>query len=260
METALHTYSDGSTLVKTTIQQILKIPVWKGNRILIREHVRNIASQVGGNLRLLDSGYHCIVYPEVDAVGNRIDQRYLVDGQHRAEVIREYLSACHGLMEDITGTRSVQTAQSALSFDFPCTMRVIVVGSETEAIEYFNTLNNAQPIRFDADPNLAVNATILALEKEFNTTKKNLAIRQTKTKRPYLHVNDLRAVLLPFADKLTRTRIPEFVKAVRAWNEAECATRKADTVGEKCHTLKFFLAYYPDLRWVRECLSQGAVL
>jgi hypothetical protein len=45
---------------------LIRIPIWKGNRIIDLEHVKNIKDSVDYRAYLLDSGYRTIQYDEVD--------------------------------------------------------------------------------------------------------------------------------------------------------------------------------------------------
>ena len=72
MTEVLHRYHDNSTLTRTTIQELLKIPIWKGNRILDTHHSDTIYNMIHNrslNIQSLDSGYRVIVYKEEDASG-----------------------------------------------------------------------------------------------------------------------------------------------------------------------------------------------
>jgi hypothetical protein len=240
----LHTYNDGSRLYKTTIQEVLRIPVWKGNRIMDMEHVKKLAAEIH-DIKTLDSGFHTILVDEVDAVGNRIQERYLVDGQHRVAVIKRHLEMSAALLSELAGRRG----ESQL--DFPVTLKEKQVESETEAIDYFNNLNNAKPIQVEQDPTLKVNMMIRALEAEYNKDKKNPLIRQGKTTRPYLCVDDLRKALTPHASKVSGAKI---LAAARAWNAAAAAREYDSTLGQRCKKHNFFLAMDPKMPWILTAL------
>lgn len=202
MATTLHTYADGSKLIRTSIRNLQAIPIWKGNRIIDNAHVHRIITILerdGTDVSHLDSGYKVITYDEEDAGQNTIRQSYVVDGQHRLAVIEEIGD---GLVFDVTYT-------------------VKEVADEAEAIEYFNKINTAKPIQFEEDPNLIVNRFINAIVSAFPAKKK--LIRSTKTKRPYLFVEDLRTNLTRYVDRLRHTR-PEIVaREVVEWNTARCS-------------------------------------
>lgn len=197
--TVLHTYADGSKLIRTSIQWLLKLQIWKGNRILDHDHVKMIRDGLvrdGTTIRSLDSGYQIIVYDEEDALGRTVQQRYIIDGQHRFTVIQECISPFE---------------------DFPITVVEKTVANEAEAVEYFNRINASKPLQYKEDPNLVVNRFILAIEKAFTSKKK--PIRISKTKRPYICIDDIRRELLKHVDVLRNMRAEVFIAKLLAWNE-----------------------------------------
>jgi len=240
-DTVLHTYNDGSILKKTTIQALMKIPNWKGNRILDEEHAEKLADSIE-RMELLDKGYSVIVVEEPNAAGKMIQQRYIVDGQHRLSILRK----------------------TFMLGDFPATVTEKHVKSESEAIEYFNSINSCKPMEWK-DPMMVVNRILVALENEFNAglKKSDLLIRNAKTVRPFLCVDDVRQALIPLADRLKKVKPAEFVANVRAWNtrkltELELAVSvKPDSMAEKCIFRKFALAdRFSSLPWILVALRK----
>ena len=238
----LHTYNDGSVLKKTTIQALLKIPNWKGNRILDERHAEKLAYSIE-SMESLDKGYFVIVIEEPDAAGKITEQRYIVDGQHRLSILRKtyFLS------------------------DFSVTVTEKYVNSESEAIEYFNSINSSKPIHWEEDPIMIVNRFLAALEKEFNAglKKSDLLIRNTKTVRPFLCIEDVRQALIPLVDRLKGMKPVEFAANVRVWNtrkltDLELAVSQApDGMSEKCIARKFALAdRFSSLPWIVAALRK----
>jgi hypothetical protein len=90
MNSIIHTYHNGATLHKITVKELLKIPIWKGNRILDLAHVAEIQKAIGSNINHLDSGYYIVEYEELDATNTPVLQSYIIDGQHRAAVLKEH--------------------------------------------------------------------------------------------------------------------------------------------------------------------------
>ena len=86
----LHTYNDGSTLKIMTARELVALPTWKGQRILDKTHSDAIKNAVGSNVKTLDSGYSIVKYKEENTDGTTVISSYLIDGQHRASVIRDY--------------------------------------------------------------------------------------------------------------------------------------------------------------------------
>ena len=237
---ALFTYSDGSVLKTMNMKDFLLIPVWKGNRYIDAGRVDLLAKEIGENITSLDSGYHVIVQEE-DVEGKSLHQAYLIDGQHRREVLLRYY-----------------TSGLCLS-DFPMTFRELVVKTESNAIAYFNQINNMKPLHIEEDPRCVANRFVAALEKGFD---KGL-IRSKTTRRPYLSAEPLREELEKYSKLLQKVDHLLFVEEVKRWNttrltemELEKALGKAipDSYKEK----KFALAEH--LKWIKTVLQTMKVL
>ena len=97
--------------------------------------------------------------------------------------------------------------------DFTLTVREKIVETESDAVEYFNALNNVKRQFWKTDPNLIVNKYIQAMEKKYNTNTKTPLIRP-KAHRPYLSSDKLRDVLLKCSGFLKNSNddIAKFVK------------------------------------------------
>jgi hypothetical protein len=239
-----HVFHDGSVLKKISVRELMGIPVWRGNRHIDMEHVKNIQKEIGENIICLDSTiFRIVTYKD-----GEVQQRYLIDGQHRQYVIKSVFESCN-FIED---------------FDM-----IVVekdVEDETEAIDYFNQLNNVKP-QFEYDSKLVVNKYIMALEKKFNTNKKNLLIRPEgkTTKRPFLSSTALRLALETNARSLKGSKeiINEFVERVAEWNTKKIAelelqslysNQKDKSIIEATLEKKFALAFDVKLPWITECI------
>ena len=237
----LHTYSDGSKLMKISAKELISIPTWKGNRILDLEHAARIKAAVGSEVKNLDSNFSIIQYVEPNAEGKPIVQRYLIDGQHRASVVRDFFR------------------ETLCEPDFLVTVREKTVDSESDAVEYFNVINNVKRQHWKTDPMLIVNRYIQEIERRLNTLKKSPLVR-CNGKRPYLSSDRLREVLLKHADKLklSADEITKFLDAMGRENTAMLKSLEVESLsGGKNHGLieralavKFALAYYGDLPWI----------
>ena len=200
----IHTFHDGSVLRKMSAQALVAIPVWKGNRILNTEHVANLRKAIGAKIHLLDSGYCTIQYPELDAADNEVMQTYIVDGQHRAALLRDHFQP------------------PCFEADFTVLVREKTVRNETEAIGYFNAINNCKPQQWQHDRKLVANAYIVAIESAFNKVKGWAAIRQGATHRPFLSIDKLREQLLlqklnPDSEAMTLC-----LQKLIQWNKKKC--------------------------------------
>jgi hypothetical protein len=243
----LHTFEDGSVLRKCGVRELIGIPVWRGNRYIDMEHVKQIKQDIGDNISCLDTTiFRVIRYKE-----HNVEQRWLVDGQHRQMVIKMYF-------EEATFDAFIE------GFDILIIEKE--VEGESDAIEYFNTLNNVKPQQ-ENDPRLLTNKFISALEKQFNVNKKAPLIKPEgkTTKRPYLSSDALRGELERWSGFLKQSNayIGRFIKSVNEWNSRKiseyelglsyCSPKDYNVVGA-CIEKKFMLAYDLKLPWVRECL------
>lgn len=196
----LHTYSDGSILRRMTARELIRIPIWKGNRIMDAEHANVIKQAIRGNIQLLDSGYRIVKYYEQDATGRPLLQSYIIDGQHRTYVLRDFYDT------------------SLCEPDFELTVTEKQVASESEAISYFNALNNVKPQCWKTDKNLLANQYITELETQFNKRKRQQLIRPSNTHRPYLSSDRLRESLLYYSDMLTDDGAKAFANRAVEYN------------------------------------------
>lgn len=243
----LYTFNDGSVMTVMSSHDLLQIPVWKGNRILDTKHYEEIKKAVGDNIRSLDhSPFRVVRYNEMDINNKMIEQKYIIDGQHRAIIIRAH------------------TDYNPLNH-FNVLVIEKAVDSEADAIEYFNTINNVKPQQWKQDVSLLTNNYIMAIEKEFNKDKKNPLIRKGATKRPFLSSDKLREVLKENGDRLKQNQsaIDAFIVKLKEYNTKQLSYFEAAQVFESeknagymvaCIKKGFALAYKPSLPWVKECL------
>ena len=248
MNLPLHTFHDRSSLYATGAKELVAIPVWKGNRILDTAHADSIRRAVS-DVRQLDSGYRVVQYEELDAGGNTIHQSYLIDGQHRAHVLRQWFE------------------EHLCEPDFPVLVTVKQVANESEAIAFFNALNHCKPQMWRIEPNILINKYIDGLVKRWGSDKKHRFLRPGVTRRPYLSVDVLRQALRQHIEELKQTddAVDAFVAAVDRWNQSElvAAQLRLATDGEqkdagtleRCVELGFLLAYDGKFRWISECLA-----
>lgn len=245
----LHTLSSGAKLRLISSNELIRIPVWKGNRVIDMEHVENIRRAVQGNVQQLDFGYRIVIYKTVDAAGRPTQESALVDGQHRARVVREFYenTLCEPPFQVVVLEKEVE--------------------SELEVISYFNALNNAKPIQYK-DVNMVINLYIEALERVFNGTKRGapVLIRPKATCRPYLSVEKIREGLAAVGPRLrtTRPEVASFAAAVKEWNEKRAAVAEIDALGctnskqieyiKKAAAAKFMLAVDSTLPWIAELI------
>jgi hypothetical protein len=210
----------------------VKIPIWKGNRILNQEHKYSIQQSLKLGAKSLDlKPFHVVTYPVEDNETEEI-LSFIVDGQHRHSIIKE-----------------------AENQDFDVLVIEKRCESETEVVEYFKLLNHTRAIEWKEDPILMANRYIVALEKAFNTTKEK-RIRVKSTHRPYLYVETLR-------DEFVKRKIghsgktPEdFVRYAQSKNQEGLALLRSklprETMEERALSLDFCLALDPKFKWLHE--------
>lgn len=240
----LHIYSDGSKLYKMSALSLCRIPIWKGNRIIDLDHVKNIKESINSKAFLLDSGYKTIQYDEIDENNNPVKKTYLIDGQHRISVVNNYFET----VENVS--------------DFMITVTEIRVESELEAIDYFNKINNVKPIQFQEDPNLLINKYIQKLISSFPV--KNKLFRTGATKRPYLSVDKFREALKKHSNSLKKISIEKFIKECKLINTKiiqELEIRSLNNNDKelklinKILELEFGLAWDDKFKWLDTILS-----
>lgn len=235
----LHTFNDGSTLHRMSAKELIKVSIWKGNRILDRKHVDEIKTSIGNDVKRLDSGYRIIEYKELSADDKPIISSYLIDGQHRLTVLKEFFEG------------------SICEHDFDVIVIKKKVECEEDAIEYFNEINNVKPQTWKTDPILVANKYITALTVYFNTKSKKV-IRPGRTQRPYLSADRLRDELLKYKDKLEwgTEKVDKFVTWVNEFNTKEVKELHIKSLSdvdtkfiEKAIELKFALGL--NLIWIK---------
>ena len=242
MSAILHTYNDGSRLMRSTVYELMKFGIWRGQRIFDPEHAKRLKDSIE-RYEDLDCDYHVIVKREVHADGRTIEVPEVVGGQHRLSILRE-------------------AKASGFFPDFPITYTMKYVDSEAEAEAYFNKISSSKPMHFDEDPGLLVGRFIVAIEKEFTVPKKaDMCIRQSKTMRPFLYIEDVRPILAANIDRLRRTKPVDFAKRVWEWNRKEVikfgverSSARGDAMMDKCIARNFALAHDKELPWIVACL------
>ena len=243
----LYTLHDGSQLLTMGAKDLVRIPIWKGNRILDMDHVKKIKDGVGKDIRKLEYCYTVAKIIEEDAAGKPIEARYIIDGQHRHRVISDYFQ------------------QTLCEPDFPVIVLEKQVSSERDIISKFNELNTQKPIDWKCDPVLLANDYIFHLCLAFNT-KKETFLRGSATKRPYLSTEALRNEFVACSHLMSDSaeEVAAFIQRVIAYNTREVAhapmailhaTKLNAGILQKAAAHKFMLAV--NLSWIQKCLIRG---
>ncbi len=228
----LFTFSDGSILRKISARDLVKIPIWKGNRILDHVHKDAIAKSLKQGSKSLDlKPFHIVSYP-VDEEDTTEILSFVVDGQHRYSIIKE-----------------------SDNQDFDVLVVEKKCESESEVIEYFKILNHTRAIEWKEDPIVVANRYVAALEKAFNTGKEK-RIRTKATHRPYLYVDTLREEVKKRKIGFSGKTPEDFVVFAKAKNEQELQRLRSkapkETMEERAVALEFCLALDPKFKWLNE--------
>jgi hypothetical protein len=242
----LHTYSDGSKLITLSAKELISIPTWKGNRILDLEHAGRIKAAIASDVKMLDSNYSIIQYVEPNVDGAPVVQRYLIDGQHRASVVRDFFR------------------DTLCEPDFTVTVREKTVESESDAVDYFNAINNVKRQYWKTDPMLIVNRYIQEIERFLNTNTRSPLVR-CNGKRPYLSSDRLREGLLKYAENLKSSdeELRKFLDGIVRENDIILKSLEVESLSngknraliERTIHIQFALAYYSDLPWIGRILN-----
>ena len=216
------------------VRDLIRIPIWKGNRLLCEEHKKQIQDSLKGSVRPLElKPYHIITYP-VEEDGHQERRSFIIDGQHRVSILRDAFS---------------QTPEHE---NFDCIIIDKECNSESEAIDYFRILNMTRAVEWKHDPNLLANAFVKALEKEFNVGKLRL-IRPAGAHRPYMSAEKLREAILKRRFEEGKS-VEEFIVKVRELNTNDLAHLKAvpvrNKMEQKAVELGFCLALDEKFKWL----------
>ena len=101
----LHTFHDRSVLRRISARDLIKIPIWKGNRTIEVAHAEEIFCAIGGNVRCLDSSIFRIVkYMEMNASGALQEQKYIIDGQLQEKEALDNVKPLANLLREANST------------------------------------------------------------------------------------------------------------------------------------------------------------
>lgn len=230
----LHMFYDKSIMRKMAAKDLIRIPIWKGNRLLCEDHKRQIQESLKGSVRPLElKPYHIITYP-VEEDGHQERRSFIIDGQHRVSILRD---AFH------------QTPEQE---NFDCIVIEKDCQTESEAIDYFRILNMTRAVEWKHDPNLLANTFVKAMENEFNAGKIRL-IRPAGAHRPYMSAEKLREAILKMRFEEGKS-VEEFIKKARELNTNDVAHLKAvpqrTKMEQKAVELGFCLALDEKFKWL----------
>lgn len=234
----LFVFHDKSILRSIPVQDLIKIPIWEGNRILDEEHKTEIAKQVGGNIHDLDiHPFHFVCYVEVQEDGRKELVYKIIDGQHRVKVIKEYCA----------------------TVDSPVNFQVLVVekrcADASDVIQYFKVLNHVKAIEWKEDENMIIMSYIVAMMDHFaqiGGAVYRKYFKNSKTQKPYLDITAFREVLRKRPWGVARLQTMSMCDfAEKMWVENKRILENVGTkssknkVEEKAVAIQFGLAFLP---------------
>lgn len=228
----LFTFSDGSILRKISARDLVKIPIWKGNRILNQQHKESIAKSLKQGAKSLDlKPFHIVTYPvEEGDIPDTLS--FVVDGQHRYSIIKE-----------------------SDNQDFDVLVVEKKCHTESEVIDYFKLLNHVRAIEWKEDPILVANNFIKALENVFNGGK-DKRVRTKSTHRPYLYVETLREELIKRKIGVSGKTPEDFVAFAKRKNEEYLdilrKKERREGIEDRALQLEFTLALDPKMKWLQD--------
>lgn len=233
-------FSDGSILRSISAKELAAIDIWHSQRTMDTHHKQTIQKQVNNNIQALDGSlYHIVRYPP-DEDGDE-DIRRIIDGQHRASVLKEYYQ-----------TQGNEAKQ------FQVLVKEKFCKTEEEAIQYFKILNNTKAIEWKEDPKLVAQRFMSALLGIFEN-EKNKFFRMTKTKRPYVQIDKLQAIFVNRRIGIGMKISPdEFAQKTLSWNEAKIdhilAQASRTSIEDHALSLGFTLGLDENFGWLDSVL------
>jgi hypothetical protein len=211
-------FNDGSKLNTMMASRLAAIPIWKGNRNIDQDHIARIDESLNSIQELDGTPFRL-----VNIIEDGVSQTTIVDGQHRATLIKKFLG-------------------NPFAEDFPVLVIEKDCRDEAEIIAYFEKVNRMKPMHYREDPVLAANRYITPFLKEFNKDPKKPLVRQGKVNRPYLSVDRLREILIEKHVVDWRTTPLEFVARCREINDQNLKTLDTSiSINNRAVELKFTL-------------------
>lgn len=236
----LYTFSDGSILKLMDAKELSSLDIWHSQRTLDQTHKQAIQKQVNSSIQALDGSlYHIVRYPP-DEEGEP-DICRIIDGQHRASVLKDYFQA-----------------QGPAKETFQVLVKEKFCKTEEDAIQYFKILNNTKAIEWKEDPKLVATRYMNELLKAFQNEKTKF-FRVNKTKRPFVQIEKLQAIFvnrrIGIGMKITAE---EFAQKAVAWNDAKIdhilTQASRSTVEDHALGLGFTLGLDENFGWLDSVL------
>ena len=252
----LHTFADGAELVAVSARWFIQCPPWEGQRTLDAEHVRMLVASVT-QPRTLEGPYVLAILPGDDIQPTRFE---IVDGQHRAEVLRHWF-------RNGSGTAT----------DFYVLVRLVVCPTDMDVIDLFRRCNTKKPLRYEYSPEQKQHELVKLLVAAFqrrDTTGNKITemIRSGARGRPVLAteslLHEIRAQRFFHEGATGAGQTPEAIcDAIQTWNAqiaadpyTYLATLRGITPTMRARAIQysFFLGLDPHLRWLKDIVAVTA--
>ena len=171
--------ADGQIFSLESARWISEVDVWDGQRTILPDHVKEIQQSLGDHVEHLNSTIFRIAVITTDLGTKR---QLLVDGQHRAQVLKDWFS-------------------NPFNTDFQVIVSKKEFANEAEVIAFFKCLNCTRAIEWKEDPNIVANRYIQTLLNEFQPPGKKgkpeqVFFRAGRTRKPYVSVDLVRRRLI----------------------------------------------------------------
>lgn len=252
-----YTFRDGSKMIAVSARwMIANVPAWEGQRILQLDHVSKLRASIH-NPKDLEGPYVIVVLKGEEGQGQ--GPRWgIVDGQHRAEVLREWFQT------------------QSLSTDFEVLVRLKECASDLEVIKLFRTINTQKPMDYQLSPVEKQHELVRLLVAEYQRKDKGHKltemIRSGAKQRPFLatevllqHLKGRRFFSTDSPGTCEKTP-HEIADRVIAWNTEKVAnpdTYLASLKGltsslmAKATAYGFYLGLDPNVGWLAAIPSYG---
>jgi hypothetical protein len=199
----LFTSADGQILGIASAKLVSTLPVWEGNRNILDDHVKDIQQSLGDDVELLN---HTIFRIALVTLDTGVIKHYIVDGQHRAQVLKEYFE------------------KNPFNTDFDALVGIKEFDNESDIIKYFQDINRVRAIQWKEDPNVIANKYIQALLDYFQPPVKKgkpkiLCFRHGRTRKPYISIDLVRQMLLAKYDGNWLITPEQFLQQAQHHNE-----------------------------------------
>ena len=223
----LFTSADGQILGIASAKLVSTLPVWEGNRNILDDHVKDIQQSLADNVELLN---HTIFRVALVTLDTGVKKYYIVDGQHRAKVLKEYFE------------------KNPFNTDFDALVGVKEFENESEIIKYFQDINRVRAIQWKEDPNVIANKYIQVLLDYFQPPVKKgkpaiVYFRHGRTRKPYISIELVRQILLAKYDGNWTITPEQFLQQAQHHNQKLLERIEEKTMRSPTEMIQFEIGF-----------------